>query len=238
MPGLVLRSTTRPAFNAGTKTLTFDVVGCNALKGQLLIAIAAYDPADSFAAPAGWTSLVAYAGTAKIAVLARMVDDNEPDALVLALTLATHDWLGSLALYTPGSPVVALEASAGDDFAASATPPAPDVACQQAINLRLGVWSCSGAPVLAAPAGWTQIDSYSTAIAAARSVLVAQVIASATGALGVIDCTSGAAATGSAISVVLRDRFPIKPATLDEPLPGNIGLFGKDTRPPREAGLP
>lgn len=238
MPGLVELASTRPAFNAGGKTFTFDVAGLGAVKGQLVVAIAAYDAADGFAAVAGWSTLVAFVGTAKIAVLARMVDDDEPDQLVLALTLAAKDWLGAAILYAPGSPVVALEASAGGNFAADATPPVPDVSSQQAINLRLGVWSVAGAIALSAPAGWTAIDTYSTAIATARSILVAQVVAGATGALGSVDATAGAAATGSGLSVVLRDRYPIKPAALFDPIPGNIGLLGQDVRPPREAGLP
>lgn len=240
MAALTRIASGRPAFNAGGKTLTFDVAELAPLKGQLLVAIAAFDAADSIngAIADGWTVGLAFVGTAKITVLLRTVDDDEPEQLVLALTSAAKDWLGALLLYDRGAPNLAIEASAGGSFAADATPPAAAVSSQQAINLRLGVWDVAGAIVLTAPAGWTQIDSYSTAIATARSLLVAEVIANATGNLGAVDATAGAAATGSGLSLVLRATAPSTPATLDDPLPGNIGLFGTDARPPREAGLP
>ena len=233
MPGLTLLANVRPTFNAGAKTLTFELPDA-ATKGRLLLLVVAFDPADDFAALADWTVLDTYAGTSKVVLLSRMVDDNEPKDVELALTTAAKDWLGQLLVYEPGSPNVVLEASAGGDFAADATPPAPLVACQQALNLDVRVWSVDGAVGMTAPAGMTAIDSSSSAAAAARSLLIASVTAGASGNLAAKDAAGDGVATGSGVSYVLRDRAPITPELLVDTVPGNIGLVGKDPRPARE----
>lgn len=233
---LTLLASSRPVFSAGGKTLTYTVPAI-AVKGQLVVLLAGYDAADSFALPAGWTSLVAITGTAKLAAIARMIDDNDPTSIAIALTLAAKDWCGQCLLLGGGSNEnIVLEASANANFAASLVPAAPLVACQQAINLELGMWSAAGAHVLTAPAGWTLIDSYSTAIA--ESFMAAFVIANATGNLAAAAGVAGTAATGTAASLVLRDHPPKQPVVMFDPIPGNIGLLGTDARPGAEAGLP
>lgn len=235
---LKLLASSRPVFSAGGKTLTYTAPAI-ATKGQLLVLLAGYDAADSFALPAGWTSLVAIAGTAKVAAIARMINDNDPTSIALALNLAAKDWCGQCLLLGGGSNEnIVLEASANANFAASLVPAAPLVASQQAVNLELGVWSAAGAHVLTAPAGWTLIDSYSTAIAAAETFMAASVIANATGNLAAAAGASGDAATGTVVSLVLRDQPPRQPVVMFDPIPGNIGLVGTDTRPGAEAGLP
>lgn len=237
MAGLTLLATARPVFSAGAKSLTFDIPAV-AAKGSLLVVVIAFDSADGYALPDGWTLLATYAGTSKVAALARLVDDNEPEQVVFALNIAAKDWLGQLLVYKAGAVNLVLEASAGVNFAADATPPTPLVVCQQAANIELRVWSTTGAIVLAAPAGFDTLDTYSSAQAAAMSLLVAAKVANASGNLAARDAAAGAAATGSGMSLVLRERAPVIPALLVDPVPGNIGFVGTDTRPPREAGLP
>lgn len=237
MSGLNLLASVRPVFNAGTKTLTFTLPS-SATKGRLLVLVVAYDPADGYDALDGWTVLNAYTGTAKIELLARVVEDNEPETVELDLDTAGKDWLGQLLVYEPGSSAVLLEANAGGNFAADATPPAPTVTSQQAANLDVRAWSVAGSVTLDPPAGMEAIDSYDSDLATARSFLIASAVANASGALGAKDAAAGGAATGSAVSYVFRDRPPVTPAVLYDPVPGNIGFFGQDDRPPRESGLP
>jgi hypothetical protein len=237
MPGLKLLDSVRPVFANVAKTLTF-TLPASATPGRLMLLVFAYDAADSFAALADWTQVVAYDGTDKVRVLAKSVGDNEDDTVQLALTLAAKDWLGQLLVFENGQPVVVLEASAGTNYAADATPPTPLVACNQAIDLEVRVWSALGALNLTPPAGMEALDAYSSAIATARSFLIAVQVANASGNLAAKDAASSGAATGSGVSMVLRDRPPATPAVLYDPVPGNIGFVGRDTRPPREAGLP
>jgi hypothetical protein len=237
MPGLKLLDSVRPVFANVAKTLTFTLPTV-ATKGRLMLLVVAFDAADSYAAMPDWTVLATFDGTAKLHVLGRTVEDNEPAEVVLALTLAAKDWLGQLLVWDTGTPALVLEASAGGNFAADATPPTPLVACKQAIDIELRVWSVDGALALTPPAGMEALDAYNSAIAAARTILVAMQVANASGNLAAKDAGSSGAATGSGISLVLRDRAPVTPAVLYDPVPGNIGFVGKDTRPAREAGLP
>lgn len=237
MSGLKLLDSVRPVFANVAKTLTFTLPAA-ATKGRLMVLVVAFDAADSYAAMPDWTQLLAFAGTDKVHVLAKEVDDNEPDAVELALTLAAKDWLGQLLIFENGAAAVVLEASATTNFAADATPPTPLVACKQAINLDVRIWSGDGALNLTPPADMETLDSYASALAAARSFLIAMKVANASGNLAAKDAGASGAATGSGVSLVLRDRPPVTPVGLVDPVPGNIGFIGRDTRPPREAGLP
>lgn len=222
-PGPTVVAFARPLFTPGAKTLVYTLPAA-AAKGDTLVAIAAYDPADAFVTPAGWTLVTTYVGTVKIAILARMVDDNEPATMTLAITSAAKEWQGCELVLRPAQSGTVLEASAGADFAAAANPQAPAVACRQAIDLEACVWSVAGAAAPTLPVGLAVLDSYSTALATSRSFMIATAIANATGNLPA-RATTCAAVTGSSASLVLRSRPPVAPAELYDPIPGHIGLI-------------
>lgn len=223
MPGVTFLGAERPTFNPGLKTLAFPLVA-NVVKGDLLVLVVAFDPADSYTAPAGWTLAAHLAGTEDLDVLVKPVGLAEPDTITLDLTLAAAEWQGQLLALRCASPAAVLEASAIGSFAAAATADAPTVSTQQAINLELCAWSVAGANVPVAPAGFTAVDGYASALASSRSFAIAYEVANATGALPVRSATGAAPATGSAVSLVLRDRPPVIPFVLYDPVPGNIGL--------------
>lgn len=223
MSGPVIVASSRPVFTPGPKTLVFTLPAA-AQKGDVLVAIAAYAPADGFVTPAGWTLVTTFVGTQKVALLTRTIDDNEPTTMTLAITSAAAEWQGSLLVVRPATAGTLLEASAGANFAATVNPQAPTVTCHQAIDLEACVWSVAGAAAPTAPVGLVVIDSYSSALATSRSFMIAAAIANATGALAA-RATTCAAVTGSSWSAVLRSRPPVIPGELYDPVPGHIGLI-------------
>lgn len=232
--GLELVATSRPTFSPGLATLTF-TVPTQAKKGDLLLALIVSDATEAtFTTPVGWAVLDDVgASEAKLATLARLVDDAEPSSVVVALTGATKERQGQLLVLRGGSPNVVLEAAASSTFSASSSPPAPTAAAAQAINLAIAVWSSSGSPALTVPLdgngfpedGYSTIDNYATALATARSVLFAYRQVGATGDHTPPEADASVAATGRAWTKILRDRPPYRPGELVDPVPGNLGLL-------------
>ena len=223
MAGLLYLGAARPTFTPGTKTLAFTTPAAVAI-GDLLVMVVAYDPADSYAALAGWTVAAHLVGTEVVDVLVKPAELGDPATFTLALTLAAAEWQGQMIALRGGSPGAIVEASAIGNFAANPTADAPSVSTQQAISLELCVWTVAGANVPAAPAGFVDVDAYASALASSRSFSVAYEVANATGALPVRSANAGANVTGSGVSLVLRDRPPVIPDVLYDPVPGNIGL--------------
>lgn len=222
MPGITCTGASRPTFSPGPKTLTFAAID-GVVHGDLLAIVVAYDPADSYTTPDGWTVAAHLVGTESIDVLVHAVAENEPPQVTLALALATHEWQGQVIALRSASPSLVIEATAIGNFAAATTADAPTVSTQQAISLELCVWSVSGATAPVPPGDFTAIDGYSSNLSSSRSFALAFEIANATGALPVRSAACNPA-TGSGVSIVLRDRTPIVPFVLYDPVPGNIGL--------------
>jgi hypothetical protein len=224
MSGLRFIASSRPTFDPAGMTLTFDVP-FGAVKGDALLIVAAYLNADSCPVPGGWARAVHLVGAAvTLDAYVRQLEDNEPSSVVLALALATDDWQGQIIAFRGGNPSSLIEASAISSYAAVATPNAPAVNTQQAINLELCAWSTDGGNVPVPPAGFMVVDGYESALATDRSFGIGFAIANTTGALPVRGATGANPSTGSALSLVLRDRAPVLPFVLDDPVPGNIGL--------------
>jgi hypothetical protein len=223
-PGLKLIDRARPVFDGGLLKLTFTVPTL-AVKGDLLVVLVVRNQA--VVAPEGWTLIENGLGGAALFLdaWARLVDNNEPKTAVFT-TAVGQELQGQLLLLLPGSPSAVREASATGTFTADVTPDTPASTTVQAINLIVCIHSCSTAIALTAPAGFTTIDTYNTAIIAARSILLSYKIAKATGALAPGPAGASAAATGRAWTLILRDRGPITPVELVDPVPGNIGLLG------------
>lgn len=231
MAGLKLIARSRPVFNPGDEIITFalpvDAAGAQvARKGDLLVLLLLSDATETgFTEPAGWTVVDTIGDTeAQLAVRARLVDDDEPLEAVLELAAATKERQGQLLVLRPGVPALVRESSVSATFAATMAPAAPEANAKQAINLALAVWSSSGSPALTAPAGYTQLDSYATALATSRSCLFAIATAGVTGAFTPPAAAADVNATGRAFVEVLRDRQPFRPEVLEDPVPGNIGL--------------
>lgn len=230
--GLELAASARPVFAGGPQTLAFTVPAI-AVKGDLLVVLAVRNGA--IVAPAGWTQIETALGAASLFLdgWARTVDDDEP--AVATWTSATSQELqGQLLLFHVGAPTLVREASDHLAFTATALPDTPEATSAQSQNLLVAVYSAGAAVALTAPTGFTTVDSYDTAIVAPRALLVAYQVAGEVGG-GVFVGSGGPlapgpaaadpAATGRAFSLVLRERPPIVPLELFDPVPGNIGLL-------------
>lgn len=219
---LELISFARGAYNGGQKTLTF-LRPTATRKGDLLVALVVRDTATDL--PAGWEHIETIGAAPEVLdVRARIVQDDEP-ATVVFTTAVSHEMQGVLLHMRGSTPAQLREASAASAFVATMTPTAPASTTQQAISWMVGVWSSSGAPVFTAPAGFTVIDTFSTSIVTPRALLVAYRIAKQTGAVAAAQATTNLNATGRAFTLTWRDRLPIQPAELVDPLPGNHGLM-------------
>jgi hypothetical protein len=201
----------------------------------VMSALVARNAADARGAiPAGWTfSATMGSGADTLDLYLRMVDVNEPTSIAFLLSTVANEWQGELIAFRGTSPGVLQETAANATFSATTALSVGGVTSQQAINLVVVVWTCSGAPVLTLPAGFIVIDSISTAVVSARSMLLGYKIAGATGALTFSAATAGTNTTGRSNTFVMRDRAPAAPRALVDLVPGNIGLIGKETRPAR-----
>ncbi|MDQ3295065.1 MAG: hypothetical protein M3619_00585 [Myxococcota bacterium] len=199
------------------------------MKGDLIALLVTRNGA--VVAPSGWTPIETAYGVAPnfLDVYARVIDDNEPTSIVVT-SASSQELQGQLFALRGGVPNLLKEASAHAAFVADATPDAPASSSKQAINLGLVVWCGEAALALTAPAGFTAVDSYTSAVVSARSFLAAYKVVGATGAFAPASATSAGALTGRAFTLVLRDRAPLVPSVLVDSVPGNIGFIGKDVR--------
>lgn len=220
-------------FPAFTK-LVF-LVPAAARKGDVLVAMVVSDATEpGFVTPTGWNLIYDVGATSgRLTLLARVVDDNEPTFIDLALTGVTKERHGQMLVLRGGGLPTILEASATAAFASGASIAAPASSTIQAVNLLLAVWSCDDATVLAANAAMVTVDTYNTGDVTQRSSLVAYKVANKTGAITPPAASAAPAAAGRAFTLVLRAGPPITPLVLEDVVPGNVGLLGKDTRPPR-----
>lgn len=209
----------------------------NSLVGDVWLAVLAHNAADTVsAAPAGWTLLVSLGSVADaLEVYAHMVDDSEPASIDFTLASTTAEWQGELITLTGTSPGVMLESAASASFSAATALTTAGATVQQAIDIILVVWTCSGTPTLTLPAGFAAVDSFFTGVVTTRSMLVGYKFAGATGPLTFAAATASSGTTGRSFTLVLRDQVPVTPVAtaLVDVVPGNIGLIAKDTRPPR-----
>jgi hypothetical protein len=214
-------------------SLTFQAPAAG--KGDVLLALLSHSAVDTVsAAPSGWALVGTLGSGADVLDLyAHMVDGGELASIVFTLASNIDEWQGELVTLTGTSPGVLVEASASATFSATTALTTAGATAQQAIDLILVAWTCSGTPTLTLPAGFTAIDSFSTAVVTSRAMLVGYKLAGATGALTFSSATASVNTTGRSFTLVLRDRSPIAPAALVDLVPGNIGLIGKDTRPTR-----
>lgn len=225
----------RGLFDASGHALTFTPGSGTTIKGNTLLAFIAHNAADLISeAPAGWQLIITLgSGDDTLDVYAHMVGDNEPTSIVFSLASNASEWQGELVVLTGTSPSILVETVATAAFSTTTSLTTAGVISQQAINLILAVWTCSGSPVLSPPTGFTLVDKFATSIVSSRSMLVAYQLAGATGALTFLDATAGTNTTGRSFTFALRGRIPIAPSALVDHVPGNIGLIGKDTRPAR-----
>lgn len=203
--------------------LTFDIAGSGAKKGDLLLALVVRNA--TVVPPPGWQTLVTLGASGLfLDAFGRLVDDGEPASAVFVGDL--EEIQGELVVVRGGAPGTVLEASAHQAFSADATPDSPTIATKQAINLALCVWSATGSLTLTAPAGFTTIDAFTTAIVSARSLLVAYKVIGQTGTgIALPAASSSGAATGRSFALVLRDRIPPRPVPLDSLIAGNLGIL-------------
>jgi hypothetical protein len=225
----------RATYDPDEQTLTFAIPD-EATKGDVLLVLVARADTSSVAAGVDWTNLGS-ASTSGITTefRGRMIDGEESGLLVLDLDATGDEVQGSLVvLRGAGTLPLLVEASASLGFAATLTPGSPSPSSLQAINLTIEVWSSGSSLTLTAPEGHATIDTFASALVASRTILVTSRRANGTGVLALGAAGSSANATGASFALVLRDNLPMTPEELYDPVPGNIGLLGKDNRPPRE----
>lgn len=216
-----------------TATLTFTTP--QVFLGDVWLALLSHNALDLVSsAPAGW-ALVSTLGSGAdvVDVYAHMVDDGEPTSIVFQLASNSSEWQGELVTLTGTAPGVVIESGGTASFSATTSLTTAGATVQQAVDLILAVWTCTGAPTLTLPAGFTAIDNFNTGVVTSRSMLVGYKLAGATGALSFSAATAGTSTTGRSFTYVLRAGAPVTPAALSDVVPGNLGLFARDTRPPR-----
>ncbi|MBC7978057.1 MAG: hypothetical protein H7138_24000 [Myxococcales bacterium] len=204
--------------------------------GDLLVALVSHNAADvRGATPAGWTlGATLGSGADVLDVYARVLDAAEPTSTAFRYRTAASELQGELVVLRGAAPATFLEASATTTFAATSALPAAGVTSQQAINLLLAVWTCSGAlTTLSSPVGFASIDTFTTSAVSPRSMLIGLRRAGATGALLLPAASASIPTTGRAFTIAIRDRIPVTPGVLVDLVPGNLGLIGRDTRPAR-----
>lgn len=223
---------TRGVFASGPKTLTFAPA---ATVDDVLLALVAHNAADLVsAAPAGWALIASLgSGADALAVYSHVAGAADPAAVVFGLATVASEWQGELVAIRGPSPGTLLEASGSATFTAATALSTAVVTSQQAVNELLAVWTCSGAPVLTLPVGFTAIDSFASSVVSSRSMLVGHRRAGATGSISPPNASANASTTGRSFTLALRDRVPPRPAALEDLVPGNIGLIARDTRPAR-----
>lgn len=228
-----VKARSRGVFSSGSKTLTFSLV--DVVTGDVLLALIAHNAADAVsAAPAGWSSVATLgSGADVLEIYAHVAAESEPSAAVFSLATVANEWQGKLLALTGTSPGIVLESGGTAAFSGSTSLTTAGATVQQAIDLILTAWTCSGVPTLTLPAGFTLIDSFRTGIVSSRSMLIGYQSAGATGALTYSAATASSNTTGRSFTCVLRPGIPVTPAPLVDLVPGNIGLIARDTRPPR-----
>jgi hypothetical protein len=233
---LAVAASARPECDPAEQLISVTVPS-TAVIGDVLVLLVVHASTSSITVPDGWTDLGSLTQSGRTERrIARMIDGGDTSSLVLETSAIGDEVQGALiVLRGVGSVALLVEASASLAFVATLTPGSPAVSSLQAIDLVLEVWSSSGALTMAPPSGSDAIDTYSTALVSARTLLVTQRRANATGALTLGAATSNANATGASFALVLRDGLPVQPRELVDLVPGNIGLLGKDIRPAREA---
>lgn len=229
--GPKILATARPTFDGGTKTLTFALPSTAAL-GDLLVVLLVRNGAVT--GPAGWTALEPGFGASSLflEVWARLVEPDEPVTAVWS-SASSQELQGQLLLFRVGNPAVILEGLVQAAFTATAAPDTPDIGSEQSPSLLVALYSAGGAVALTAPSGFAVIDTYSTAIVAARTLLLCYAVAgelapSLVGLNGPLEpgpAASAPASTGRMWSAVLREGPLITPPELIDPVPGNVGLL-------------
>ena len=205
-------------------------------KGNVWVAIVVRQYATS--TPSGWNKIVDSLGVGAfwLDAYARMVDDSdirgedEELATVTFMSLEEQEIQGHLLETETTSDTVVLEGVFHSAFEASAAPPTPPVICQHAINKLIVVYSAEGEVELTAPAGFEELENYSSSNFSARTFLLAKRLAGTTGDIAPDPATCDPAADGYAFALVLRSTPPVRPTPLTDTVPGHIGLLGKDTR--------
>lgn len=231
---LELVQSVRPTFDPAEKEMQF-ALPSSATKGQLLYLVLVHPSADTPTPPDGWTSLASSGNSTSTATtFVREVQDEETSSFIVALSAASGEWHGSLILFSGGALTDLIEEQrAGAGFTAVTSLPGAPIACLQAVDLVLEIWTTGGTEVPTPPAGYASIDGYTSSLVAARATLLSYARANATGTVTPGAATTVAAATGRTFTLLLRDALPIIPVELVDLMPGNLGLLGVDNRPAR-----
>lgn len=232
----LLQPAAQPVFDAGAEQLEYSPPEDRA-HGDLLVAVIVSDPAEAtFTTPDGWSVMLATVGAtnAVIAVIGKVLEeqaDLEAESFIVEVPGGTKERMGFMFGLRGGMPSLALESSANAVFTATMTATPAPADCQQAINLALVLWSWSGAAAITLDAAYDELAAYQSSVLQSRSLAVGLRVVNDTGlAIALEAGTFGANQTGRSFSLIFRDRRPVVPTVLVDPVPGNIGLVGKDLR--------
>ncbi len=224
--GLKIIDRSRPVYSLAPNKLTF-TVPATAQVEDILFAMLVHKVGEGFTLPTGWTSFGAEEGVTNAAInyIARVRSLGDPDTLAVALLAVTDEWQGQLVVIRGGAIGTLRETSGSQAFAADATPDSPSLLNHQPMNLALCAISVATNVDLGAPAGFTALDEYNTAVVSSRSLLVAWKQTKSHQNYNTGTGTANPAATGRTFVFLARERPPLTPAVLEDPVPGNIGLL-------------
>jgi hypothetical protein len=212
----------RGTYNGGTKKLTF-AVPSGVSKGDLLVALVVRDTVTDL--PAGWQTIETIGVSPVILdVQARLVQDNEPETVTFT-TAVSHEMQGILVHLRGSTPAQLREASASAGFAATMAPQAPASTTQQAISWMLGVWSSSGVAGVHRAGGIHRdrhVHHRGDRIALSPVRVSRREPDGQRRSRGRGDQHQR---ERPGFTLTWRDRQPITPAELYDPVPGNHGLM-------------
>lgn len=244
--GPTIAAAARGELRVAAKAMRF-APPADAQVGDVLLALVwthAGELLDTAHVPAGWTAPIGVSTTTnyKLWVYAHAVaasDFGPVDFPLQAAGSVAHEWQGSL-LVVRGASLGCIEQVAGQEFAATATPPSTGVTdVEQATSLLVSLTVVLGT---ATPSGnlgdntneipYTSdfVDSFSSRLIEEMHSSLVSRRAGETGGLTFFAGSATAAASGVQFTLVVREGRPHTPLELYDVVPGNLGLMGTDRR--------
>jgi hypothetical protein len=128
--------------------------------------------------------------------------------IVSFLSLAEQEMHGSLLQLENANADSLIELIDSDPFTSSTAPAAPIVDSTQAENSLVCLWTVHTSVTLTAPADFTQLETYSSAVTSTKTTMVATRTADATGSVDPGSALCAPAATGRAYTIVITYEAP------------------------------
>jgi hypothetical protein len=227
MPPVGFFAAATSTFTSATGALTV-LVPSSTRPNDVLLAIVVVPNASTLAAPAGWSELVALAGsiTNTMHVFRRVATVDEPSQHVFQCSIAaTPDPLAVLLLYRGLDTAAPLVASARAEVAVAGTAfAAPSVTLVNYSDLTLlAYYGTHNPPGTFTPAAGTTQRAY-IAASAQGSLMIADFLQEAVGATPTETATESVASTGFAATIAVQALPTLTAPSVVPDVPGAIGF--------------